>query len=170
VRVEPTERRPVLWIATILAAAAPGCRTPAPDRAAPEPEPASTPAPSSTAPPGALRSHDCREACAWGGQCVDVDGTCRPTTDAECKQSQVCKLHAACHLGRAGCEATAADCRAGPDCAQVGACTRARGHVYCEASSDADCARSEACRTLGRCALMGTMCWKKGEALPPMEL
>jgi hypothetical protein len=175
----PRPRRPALGFALVLALA--GCRTsadvpPPVPSAAPLPATAPSTAAAETAAPtptwrvsGADDACRASEQCKRAGRCASRDGHCVPGSDADCQRSEVCHDAAACHLGPKGCEATDADCRAHPDCAHHGTCTRARDHVYCTASDAADCQRSTDCRTQGHCDLVGTSCWKKGKPFPPME-
>lgn len=110
------------------------------------------------------KSEDCpREACAVDGRCTkdDDDILCSAHTDADCKQSYACRAEGRCMALGGGCSGPGTPrentCRGSLECLLDGRCELG-AFGSCEATSDADCAASQACAERGECKAIGGYC------------
>ena len=82
---------------------------------------------------------------------------CEPSSDADCAGSQACSLSGECTRmvdpgadGESYCgKLVSFDCGSSAGCAKSGYCTGSA--TRCSANSEADCAKSELCKTAGKC-------------------
>ncbi len=96
-------------------------------------------------------------ACADRGECAGRVGHCRATEDSHCEGATICQQMGACVARGGRCVPTAETCQRSEACHIGGACSLLPAQVgrgpHCGAGTDADCAQSTGCRTVGNCQL-----------------
>jgi len=98
----------------------------------------------------------CADNCVFDARCAWVDGECRITESAHCRNSGLCAVDGLCTLLDGACVALGeADCQGAEICSSHGACFEVDGRCSATATS---CAGSQACMERGRCAREGEWC------------
>lgn len=111
---------------------------------------------------------DCRqsEPCRHNGKCTHRSGECVVGGESDCVQSTGCGSYRACRFELEQCRPDAQSCSKSAACSVHGRCTGdnpAPTTPYlgnCRATKDADCRRSKACASDGRCVVRSQQCAK----------
>ena len=95
---------------------------------------------------GGEESPGCLEtSCGPDGVCFEDSFACAPQSEADCRNSHVCRIEGRCSLVDGQCAADSRqDCVSSEICGYDGRCSARRG--ICIATCDADCRASEMCR------------------------
>jgi len=104
----------------------------------------------------------CADNCVFDARCAWVEGECRITESAHCRNSGLCAVDGLCTLLDGACVAGGPD-----DCAQSQACQFGGQCSYADGAcvhSQAACAENDLCREDGRCHEQGDACVALGDA------
>ena len=109
----------------------------------------------------AATDEHCRASrfCLNIGLCTASNGRCVAADDKSCQASLQCKEGGNCLARNGECvEITKAYCGSLPACSKTGLCSLSTRRYVCIAGSDADCKKSEECKTKSKCLMEGERC------------
>ena len=102
--------------------------------------------------------------CGLTGNCQAVDGSCQPTSDADCENSGYCGDAGHCKFANGACVATKDGCSKSTGCATDDACVLLGQRCHIVTTLAVGCAGMQACRTWGDCTVKAFT--PDGEASP----